>query len=292
MTHGDGLTPEIRPDPTFAAPLPIEPAPMSPPAGVEWARADPTAPAPLIPPPPPAPVAAPAVPMPVPATPTPRPRRTRRGSPGALNVLLAVLVIVGTVCTVAAHISTRRSDTGGPQPPGTVIDSSAQLPAGDLRTLLEPPPATSRPFSKPMSADGTLTKQQVAGAFDDPAGVLAVLDQYHWTAGAVAQWHNSDDSQVTIKLYRFDTPEDAQAWFDYVRPGYTSDVSRIDQSPITGIAGSGMYRTKSADSKGYILTNGVAVHGSIYMIVFVWQLDRQNRSDAINIMRQQFYRLP
>jgi hypothetical protein len=212
------------------------------------------------------------------------PKPTRRR--GLTIGLVAAVVLLMVACGAGAYAFVRnRSNTA---------TSSGNAPSftGDLRTLLLTPPKTSHPFTDPISKDGTLTKQQVADSFDDPNSINDVLDQYHWTSGAIVQWHDADDTQVTIKLYQFNSTDNAQRWLAYNQDGYSQDDSKTDQSPIDGIDGSGLYVANAVDDKGYVLTNGVATKGSIYMIVFVWQVDRQQKSAAVDVMKQQFSRLP
>ncbi|MGE5155892.1 MAG: hypothetical protein ACM3JP_00150 [Betaproteobacteria bacterium] len=322
MTYGDGWQrPEAAPDPTFAAPTaPADPAtPPYPPPGPPYAPTSPTYPPagprdtipmgiptqptqgypPEYPTQPPYPAQPAYGPPPTHSTsPTysappaygtqpgypyepPKPTGRRGLTIGLVAAVVLLMVAAGGAAYAFVH---NRSTTA----------SSGTTPpfAGDLRTLLLTPPKTSRPFTDPISKDGTLTKKQVADSFDDPTSINDVLDQYHWTGGAIVQWHDADDTQVTIKLYQFNSTDNAQRWLAYNQNGYSQDDSKTDQSPIDGIDGSGLYVAKAVDDKGYVLTNGVATKGGIYMIVFVWQVDRQQKSAAVDLMKQQFARLP
>jgi hypothetical protein len=164
--------------------------------------------------------------------------------------------------------------------------------SGDLRTLLVTAPKTSRPFVNPMSKDGTLTKQLVAATFDDPDQATTVLTDDNFVQGAVLQWHDSDETQVTIELLQFDGPANTENWFRFDARGYEGDNTLTDQSPIDGISGSSMFVANKPDSDGLVMSIGLAWHGSIYMTVVVWQPDRQNKTTAVNLMEQQFSRLP
>jgi hypothetical protein len=209
-------------------------------------------------------------------------------------MLVIALVTAGVVAANRSHDTATNPPSGNSSSPadGPTTPPPPTFFSGDLRTLLVTPPKSSHPFADPISKDGTLTKQDVADAFDDPTSVLNVLDEYNFSRGAIVQWHDADDTQVTIKLYQFDDEDHAGRWLNYNQEGYDQDATKTNQSPIAGIDGSGLYVSKKVDDKGYILTNGVASKGNIYMIVFVWQVDRQDKTAAVNIIKQQFQKLP
>src|SRR5262249_45067867 len=156
----------------------------------------------------------------------PQPAPTRRRG---LIVGIAVVVVLLAICGAGAGYALVRNRTSTTTTAGFT---------GDLRTLLLTPPTTSHPFTDPISKHGPRTKQQVADSFDDPDSVNDVLDQYHWTGGAIVQWHDADNTQVTIKLYQFNSADNAQLWLSYNVRGYAQDATTTDQSPIDGIDGS------------------------------------------------------
>jgi hypothetical protein len=208
-----------------------------------------------------------------------------------------VLVLL-MLCGIGVFFALRSSDSTVP-PSSTSLPSGATQPSpsptaftGDLRTLLLTPPKTSRPFVNPMSKDGTLSQQQAASTFDDPNQASTVLTDDNFVAGAVLQWHDSNETQVTIELLQFDGPADAQNWFRFDARGYEGDSTFTDQSPIEGVAGSSMFVANKPDSDGLVMSVGLAWHGSIYMAFVVWQPDKQDKAAAVNLMTQQFSRLP
>jgi hypothetical protein len=207
------------------------------------------------------------------------------------------VVALAVLCGLGGFFFLRNSDNTAVPPSSAPLARSTPSPtptpfSGDLRTLLLTPPKTSRPFVNPMSKDGTLTKQQAASTFDDPGQASTVLTDDDFVQGAVLQWHDADETQVTIQLFQFDGPANTQNWFRFDARGYAGDNTLTDQSPIDGIPGSSMYVANKPDNDGLVMSIGLAWNGSIDMTVVVWQPNRQNKATAVNLMNQQFSRLP
>lgn len=283
-------TSDVRPAPAepVYSPLPMYPAyPYSAPPY----SADPYS-APLYSAPPAYPYAAP---------PAPAPTRV-----GLMIGLTAVSLVFGLVVGGASvalvlrrPVGTVSAQAGGPQPAGPTaadpLPSSTAPPtqfSGDLRTLLLTPPKTSHPFAHPLTTDGTLTESQIASSYTDPEQVLQVLEQDGFQAGAAVQWHDADDTEVLIKLYRFNSADQARAFYLFNKRGYQEDANLADQSPIDDIDDSGCWVSTKVDNLGFVSTTGVTFKDGIYMLVRVFQLDKQNRPVAIAIMKNQYARLP
>jgi hypothetical protein len=216
----------------------------------------------------------------------------------AIGLVVGLLLGAGGAALVLRRPATPVStQAAGDQPTAATSTSAAVTPtpthySGDLRDLLLPAPTTSHPFAKPISKDGTITADQIASAFEDPARAMQALQQNEFVAGAVEQWHDADDTEVLIKLYQFGSADEAKSWQYFNQAGYASDSTTTDQSPIDGIDDSGCWVTKKVDSLGLVDTLGIATQHDIYMLVRVYQPHEQIRSRAIAIMKQQFARLP
>jgi hypothetical protein len=206
------------------------------------------------------------------------------------------VLVLALLCGIGLVAFLRSNTEAGPPVPGPPLPSMAsptQTPfAGDLRTLLVTPPKSSRPFASPLSSDGTLTKQLVASTFDNVNLATTVLTDDNFQQGAVVQWHDANETQVTIELLQFDVPANTQNWFRFDARGYSTDANLTDDSPIDSVEGSNLYTAKTPDSDGLVMSIGIAWQGSIDMTVVIWQLKGQNRAAAVSIMKQQFARLP
>jgi hypothetical protein len=215
-------------------------------------------------------------------------------------VIGLVLGATGAALVLRRPAGASAAQAGDPQPAGGLSatpSSPGTTPStpgfgGDLRTLLLPPPRTSHPFAHPLTTDGTLTESQVAGSYTDPERVTTVLEEDGFRAGAAVQWHDADDTEVLIKLFQLGSAEQARAFFVYNKLGYGDDTNLRDQSPIDGIDGSGCWVSTKADNLGFVTTTGATAKDGIYMLVRVYQPDKQNRPVAITIMKNQYARLP
>jgi hypothetical protein len=224
----------------------------------------------------------------VPAT-TPRRRLRRFWLAGLL-----VAVLVAGAGTAAGLLIFRKPAVTDPRALAEAELSASATPTatpytGDLRSLLLAPPAFSRLWAKPFSADGTLTIAQVADWFGFTADELADFDI---TAAAIQQWHAANNVWVSIVLLNFPRPATAYRWasmrrdVDYTGNGLTED------SPLPGFPGSGLFYAKQPDRDGYfgvyayVSKNDIAVNVAIYSPPPV---DHQ----AVNaLLEQQLARLP
>lgn len=224
------------------------------------------------------------------------PRKRRTGLVVALVIGALLLgAAAGSGVTALVLRPGRTVAAAAATTPATPSASPVASPTGftgDLRELLLPMPSTAHPYAKPLSPDGTLTEQQIAAGFKDPERAIQVLEEDGFVSGAIVQWHDADDTEVSIRLYEFDRPEYARSWQYYNQDGYSVDLNRTNQSPIDGIADSGCFVTKKEDSDGFYTTNGIASRGTIYMNVFVYQYHHVNKAIAIDIMQRQYAKLP
>jgi hypothetical protein len=219
---------------------------------------------------------------------------------GVVTVALVVAAAAG-----AAVYSQLHHPNGNPQangsstaPPATTTPSPTPSPTpteftGDLRTLLLTPPSSSTPFDKPITKDGTISQTYVTSEFYDANAAGDELDRDEFKAGAAVQWHDDNDTEVTIEIYRFGSDRGASSWLAFNLDGYKGDTSVTNISPIADIQGSGLYVDKRADNLGLVGTTGLAVKGNLYMIIYIYQPSKQvDRDAATSIMQHQYQQLP
>jgi hypothetical protein len=117
---------------------------------------------------------------------------------------------------------------------------------GELRSLLLAPPAGSRLFARPFSADGTLTLAQIADWFNTSTDALA--HDTDITAGAIAQFVTSDSMSVSIVLLSFPRPQTAHQWASVRRDRDYIGNTLTDDSPVPGYPESGLSTPSSPTS--------------------------------------------
>ncbi len=215
-------------------------------------------------------------------------------------VLLAILLVGGGV-TTGVILATGRATANGSTPtptPSVLTSTSSPLGGygGDPRLLLITPPSTSHAGDNPLSPDGKLTRKQVADNFTNGESVQGILAKDSWMAGAVVQWIDKDHTKVTIEISQFRTAPDASHWLEYSQSIYLSENlsgrDMIDQSPVPGIDNSHLYVDKAADADGDVLSTGMAAKGNMFMMVYVWQPTKQNKTAVVEIMQRQYVLLP
>ena len=163
---------------------------------------------------------------------------------GAVVVVLLVVVGVG-----ALVINTARNKSGGTTlGPTTSSQPTAQSPtpsptpaftafSGDLRTLLVPRPtgATKDSNTGNGNADGTVTLEQAAETYADPAFGKTHMQEFGFQQGATESWHESDKYSVQIVLFQFAKPDDTAEFVQKLEDGGDSDDfwdGRGDVDPI------------------------------------------------------------
>jgi hypothetical protein len=238
---------------------------------------------------------------PLPPSPHPRSTPALRAAYVVIAVLRAWTLIAGGIVVVdrarlvaATPVSATVDDPGASAPAVTPTPTPSPTPTaytGDLRKLLLKPPATSRPFAKPISKDGNLNQAQAAALFTNPTRAAQLLTEEHFVIGAVEQWHDKDNTEVDIQLFQF-ADGGADAWLDLQQLGYGGDSSLAADGVIDGVTGSACFVDKKADSIGFVQTLGIASRNDIFMIVAVFQPNKANRPSAITIMKSQYTLLP
>jgi hypothetical protein len=219
---------------------------------------------------------------------------------GVVTVALVVVAAVGGAVYTRLHhtngnpqangtsTTTPPANTPSPTPSPTPTDFT-----GDLRDLLLTPPSSSSPFEKPITKDGRISQAYVTSEFYDANAAGDELERDQFKAGAAVQWHDDDDTEVTIEIYRFGSARGASSWLQFNVDGYKDDKSVTDVSPIKDIEGSSLYVDKRADNLGFIGTTGLAVKGNLYMIIYVYQVSAHvDRTAATDVMQHQYQQLP
>jgi len=231
------------------------------------------------------------------------------GYPGApvapkrkTGLIVAIVVVVVLLCigagTGIAILVNRNGSTptagggGGGTTATTPPAPTKTAFSGDLRTVLLAAPTSAVPWQEPVSKDGTLTLDQAADLFGDSAQAKSKLTADGFTAGAIAQWHDSDDTLVEIKLYQFEDVAGAQKWLSSDRLGTAGDDSNDDHSPVGTISGSGLYVAKKADSDGFMQSIGIVAKNTIVAVVIVWVPNKSAESATVDLTTKQFARLP
>ena len=102
-----------------------------------------------------------------------------------------------------------------PKPVSTVTGQVATgaLHSGDIRFFLMPVPADGSVIG--AAADGTpLTKDAVAGAYQDSAAALTELNQLGYQDGAFRDYQTGDAKyHVVVRLWHFSSAQNAKLWF-------------------------------------------------------------------------------
>lgn len=226
------------------------------------------------------------------------------GGKGVVIILVVVLLVVlvggGILAfallgnkpdpgpTAGASSGTSQSSSASTAP----SSASGRTHTGDLRSYLIDPPSGSRNWSTPLGTDRNLSLDQASQLSSDPKARRDMLTQYHFTHGAVQCWVGSDRSVVDVRLYQFDTPQNAEDFFrdniDATSSGYTaSNISTVPSVP-----GAELYAAPKKDDQGYVNAIAIGLKGDVVFVVSLGEkADKLDLTLPNQLMLQEYQKL-
>jgi hypothetical protein len=227
----------------------------------------------------------------------------RRGATVAIIVvvaLLLVLVVGGGVA--AAYLLPKNNNTaaGSSQSPGVTNSPSPASPTpasptpapgpthgGDLRALLVAAPGGAKACPKDEGTNGALSLDQAANLSNDPAQRRSELQKYNYTSGAVRCWVANDQAVVDVRLYQFDSTDDALGFFNADIGGTTPGYSADNITDVAGVPGAKSFADPTKDANGYYRVISIGLRGDVVLVVALAQVQQLKVSVAEQLLTQQ-----
>jgi hypothetical protein len=219
-------------------------------------------------------------------------------------ILVVVLLLVLVGGGVGAYFLLKGNKTtpnaNGSTTPGTGTSTGATsapspTPAGhqgDLRTFLIDGPSGSRAWPTPLGTDRNLSLDQASELSSDKTARRKMLTQYNFAHGAVQCWIGKDHSVVDVRLYQFDTADNAESFFrddiDATSGGYTS----ANTSTIPGVPDAEAYSDPKKDDQGYVHVIAIGHKADVVFVVSLGErADTVDLSLPNSLMAQQYGKL-
>ena len=229
----------------------------------------------------------------------------RRGGTVAIITVVALLLVLVVGGGVAAAYLTSKNDkpqaqnSGSPTPPASQTPSTPASPtpapgpthSGDLRTFLVPLPGGAKKCSNEEGTDGALNLSQAANLSTDPDKRALELKQYKFVGGAVRCWVAGDGTVVDVRLYQFDSTDNAATFFDGDVRGTKPLYPAANVTDIAGVPGGQTFGNPKADSSGDVQVVSMAVRGDVVIVVAVRQSPPLKVSAAESPLTAQYQKL-
>jgi hypothetical protein len=229
-------------------------------------------------------------------TPPPQPAGRRTGLVIAVVGAAAalVLVVAAGLIFVGSRVTTRKPVAGAGAVSATVTTpppspTVGRTHAGALTGYLLTPPANSRPWQNKPTND-VYDLAQTAALSTDPTARAGMLRRYGFQQTAIVRWISSVNSVVEIRLYQFDSVDDASNF-------YTLDITATTNSSwgrptaVSGTPNAWAYLDPTPDSNGYVSTLTLAARGDIVIVVAVRQYAPAEPKETAQILSDQYAKL-
>jgi hypothetical protein len=229
----------------------------------------------------------------------------RRGATVAIITVVALLLVLVVGGGIAAAYLIPKNNKPQAQGSGTASPPASQTPSapasptpapgpthsGDLRTFLVPMPGGTKKCSNEEGTDGALSLSQAANLSTQPAKRTEELTRYKFTGGAVRCWVAGDGTVVDVRLYQFDSTDNAAGFFDAdvqgTKPLYTTD----NITDISGVPGGQSFANPTPDSNGDVQVISIGVRGDIVLVTAVRQSPPLKLSAAEGVLTAQYQKL-
>jgi hypothetical protein len=221
--------------------------------------------------------------------PPPQPPRRRTGLVIAVvgaAVALALVVAVGLIW-VGGRVIARKPLTGATTAPTS--QTGGRTHPGALTGYLLTPPANSRPW-KTKPTNDVYDLDQTAALSTNPTARAGVLRRFGFQQTAVVRWISSVNSIVEIRLYRFDSVDDATNFYREDTT-LTTTSSWGQPTAVSGTPDAWWYLNPTTDSNGYVSTLTMAASGDIVIAMFVEQYAPAEPKETTQILSDQYAKL-
>src|SRR6266536_569091 len=211
----------------------------------------------------------------------------------ALVVMLLLVLVGGGIAAFALlgnkSKGTTNAHTSPPATSQSPTPAQAALHTGPRTGYLIDKPAGSRNWSTPLGTNGELSLDQAAQLSSDANERRKMLTENNFKGGAVQCWIGTDRSVVDVRLYFFDTPGHAEAFFkddiDATSAGYTA----ANTTTVPGVPGAEMYVDPKKDDQGYVNAIAIGLKDDVVFVVSLGEkADKLDTTLPYSLMLKQY----
>jgi hypothetical protein len=210
-------------------------------------------------------------------------------------VVRRILVAVGLLAAVAGCSSPSPSSPAASGPAATTTPAALPTPtrfAGDLRTLLLAIPPTATKTAEKDHPDGTVTIEQAAKIYADPATGLRQLAAAGYQRGAEVEWIEADGTWIGVILAQLDTVDHATQYAQAQQSGFASQGIFGPALEIPGVAGGFVYQRTTISSNNRWFTEAVFSRHGISVELFVTGPKKLGPEKTIALAQAEYALLP
>jgi hypothetical protein len=218
------------------------------------------------------------------------PPGVRPRKPSAAKSFLIVVVVLAAVVGGAAYwvsqLHLARPDCTNATPADNPDPGSTH--GGDLLDLLLPAPSDSQPWPRGLPTEA-IDVDQAASSSGDPTARANFLRGCGFLRGAVARWVATTGTYVNIRLFQFDSIEDAGRF--YAADNRINTDSHWGTPTAVNPIGGASYMDWNPDQNGYVDGLHTARRGDIVIIVIVSQRRPGFVAEGQQLLLDQYVRL-
>ncbi len=235
-----------------------------------------------------------------PGYPQPTPPKSGGGTAAIIAVVAVLLVLVvggGIAAAVVLSNHNKKTNAGSSPTPGTstgpstAATPSAATHSGDLRTYLVAKPSSARDCSTQEGTNENLSLDQAAQLSSNPSARKQTLQQYAYTKGAVRCWVAADKTTVDLRLYQFDSPENAHGFFSDNVSATSDGYDSGNITDVAGVPGGKSFADPKADSSGYVSVISIGLKGDVVLVVALAQPQPIKVSVSDSLLAQLYQKL-
>jgi hypothetical protein len=211
----------------------------------------------------------------------------------AIRLVVPIAVLAVIAYSLITHLTSHKPAQAAAGAPSSSQRAGSPGPAvshpGDLRKYLITAPARSHPWPKPLGSHEKLSLRQAIRLANSNRATFA---EYRFSGGAVRCWITVNSTWVDVRLYRFRSPGDAQAFFRFDTHRSARVTPAAGQSGIKGVPGARAFADLKQDKDGILSVVAIGVHSDVVFIADVAEQARTARLGVVDkMMREQYGKL-
>jgi hypothetical protein len=152
-------------------------------------------------------------------------------------------------------------------------------------------PAGAKKCTNPEGTAERLSLEQAAQLSSDADARRTELQQLKFSGGAVRCWVLADRTTIDIRLYQFESADNATSFFDSDIEATGADYSAANTSDVSGVPGGQSFANPSKDSHGFVRVISIGRNADVVLVVALAQPAPVKVSVADTLLAAQYDKL-
>jgi hypothetical protein len=152
-------------------------------------------------------------------------------------------------------------------------------------------PSSAKKCSTEEGTNENLSLDQAAQLSSNASSRKQTLQQYNFAKGAVRCWVASDKTTVDIRLYQFDSADNAKGFFDDDVSATSDGYDSANITDVAGVPKGKSFADTKPDGSGYVSVISIGANGDVVLVIAIAQPQPIKVSASDQLLVAQYQKL-